>query len=64
MIAATLSKAIEQSEKTAILMDSSKVNYMHTPRNIPLRAIDYVISDGDLPAEIVQLMEENGITVL
>lgn len=64
IIAATMSKVIEHSNKVAVLMDSSKVNYAHTPRNIPLQAVDYVISDGNLPEDIVKVLEDNGITVL
>ena len=64
MIAATISKAIEHADKVVFLLDSSKVNYIHTPRNIPLQAVDIVISDGKLPPEIVETMEQNGITVL
>lgn len=64
MIAATMSKAIDHSDKVIMLMDSSKVNYIRTPRNIPLQAVDIVVSDGKLAPEIVEAMEESGITVL
>ena len=64
MIAATNSKAIDRSEKVVVLMDSSKVNYVHTPRNIPMQAVDIVVSDGKFPPEIIAVMEDNGITIL
>lgn len=64
MIAATSSKAIDHAEKTVMLLDSSKVNYIHTPRNIPFQAVDIVVSDSKLPADIIKVMEDNGITVL
>ena len=64
MIAATNSKAIDRSEKVVVLMDSSKVNYVHTPRNIPMQAVDIVVSDGKFSPEIIAVMEDNGITIL
>ena len=64
MIAVTYNKAIEHADKVVFLLDSSKINYIHTPRNIPLQAVDIVVSDGNLPMEIVSTMEQNGITVI
>ena len=64
MIAAASYKAVEHSRKTVILMDSSKVNDLCTPRNIPLSSIDIVVSDGNLPESAVQSLESAGITVL
>lgn len=64
MIATTTNKAIERAQKTIILMDSSKVNYIHTPRTLLMQDIDIVVSDGNLPQEIVDIMTSNGITVL
>lgn len=63
-IAAASYKAIEHSRKTVILMDSSKVNDLCTPRNIPLRSVDIVVSDGGLPEDTVNILEDAGITVL
>ena len=64
MIAATLKKAMERSDKVVILMDSSKVNNVRTPRSIDMDAVDIVVSDGKLPLEVVERMESHGITVL
>ena len=64
MIAATMNKVIERAEKVVMLLDSSKVNYIHTPRNIPLQSVDIVVSDGKLPPEIMEVMQKSGITVL
>ncbi|MBP3701807.1 MAG: DeoR/GlpR transcriptional regulator, partial [Lachnospiraceae bacterium] len=64
MIASITNKAIERAQKTILLMDSSKVNYIHTPRTLLMQDIDIVVSDGNLPQEIVDIMTSNGITVL
>ena len=57
-------KIVERSDRTVILMDSSKV----APKGIytfaPLESVDYVISDGKLPAETVDELTASGICVL
>lgn len=63
-IAASSLKAVEHSSKTVILMDSSKVNQLCTPRNIPFKSVDIVVSDDHLPRDVVALLEDNGITVM
>ena len=63
-IAASNMKTVEHSKKTVILMDSSKVNQLCTPRNIPFKAVDIVVSDDHLPDDVVAFLEDNGITVL
>ena len=60
---ATIKKAISRADKVVILMDSSKVNYIRAPRNVPLGDVDAVVSDGKLPSEIVRLLTNSGITV-
>ena len=60
---ATIKKAISRADKVVILMDSSKVNYIRAPRNVPLGDVDAVVSDGKLPSEIVRLLTDSGITV-
>lgn len=57
-------KIVERSDCTVILMDSSKA----APKGIytfaPFDAVDYVISDGNLPQELLDEMTANGIKVL
>lgn len=45
--------AIEQSEQTIVLMDSSKVGMKSTFRICGLDKVDMVISDGNLPEEFL-----------
>lgn len=59
-----LQKIIACSEKTAILMDSSKTRRNGIYTFAPLGVVDYVVSDGNLDPKIVADLEENGITVL
>lgn len=63
-IAAACCKAVDHSRKIVILMDSSKVNDLCTPRNIPLRSVDIVVSDGGLSDDTVHILEDMGIKVL
>ena len=57
-------KIMEHSEKTVILMDSSKVGRKGIYTFAPLDAVDYVISDDDLSPDVVEELEANNITVL
>lgn len=64
IVAATANAAIAHADKVIVLMDSSKVNFVHSPWNISLSAIDVIVSDGQLPQEIRTLIEKQGVTVL
>lgn len=57
-------KIVERSERTAILMDSGKVGGKGIYHFAALSEVDYVISDGELPPEVVAEMTAAGITVL
>ncbi len=63
MIASISNKAIERATKVIVLMDSSKVNHIHTPRTLSMQDVDIVVSDGNLPPDIVDIMTSNGIKV-
>ena len=63
-IAASCLKVTEHSRKTAILMDSSKINQVRTARNIPFQSVDIVVSDGNLPEEVSAFLRNRQITVL
>lgn len=63
-VAATVQTAVSRSDKVVVLMDSSKVNYIHSPWVLPFEDIDYVVSDDNLPVEVRELLEKRGITVL
>ncbi len=56
--------AMASADKVVILMDSSKINYVRSPWNMPLSNIDIIVSDGHLPDDIRSLMESQGVTVL
>lgn len=62
--AAVIRKVIEHSDTVVMLMDSSKVNYTFTPRNIPLEAIDILVTDDMLDPEIAEIIRSRGISVL
>ncbi len=56
--------AIRRSEKVIALMDSQKVGIINTFTFAGLKDVDVVISDGELDADVVRLLEANGIEVL
>jgi len=57
-------KIVERSEHVAILMDSTKVARKGIYSFAQLENVDYVITDGMLPQEIVDEMTAKGVTVL
>ena len=57
-------KVVARSERTAILMDSSKIGKKGVYTFAPTADVDYVISDGHLEKKVVDELEENGIVVL
>ncbi len=56
--------AINQSEQTIVLMDSSKVGARGTYRICNLDDADYLISDGELPEELLEECKKHNVTVL
>lgn len=64
IISAIANAAISRADKVIILMDSSKINYIHSPWNIPLQSVDVIVTDDHLPQQIRELMESQGVTVL
>lgn len=64
IVSTTANAAIAHADKVIILMDSSKINYVHSPWNIPFSAIDTIVTDAQFPPEMRQLLEQQGITVL
>ncbi len=64
MTAATIKKVIERADKVVMLMDSSKVNYILAPWNIPLDAIDVIVSDDLLEEDVIERIRAKGVTVL
>ena len=56
--------AINQSEQTIVLMDSSKIGVFSTFGVCGLDKIDMVISDGGLPEAFLEECEKNNVTVL
>lgn len=64
IIFSAYNKAIERSEKTVILMDSSKLNDLSLPRNIPFEKVDIVVTDDKIPESIKHFLEEKNIQVL
>lgn len=55
---------VAHSDKVIILMDSSKINDIRSPWNIPADKIDMIVSDGHLPEDIQAFLQSQGITVL
>lgn len=55
--------AMKQAEKKIVLMDSSKIDTRSTFTICHLQDVDAVISDGDLPEEILDVCKSGGITV-
>lgn len=55
---------IARSEKTVMLMDSSKLNYSVSPRSIPFDLVDILITDSHFNPSVAASLKENGINVL
>ena len=64
MTAAILEKVIQRSEKTAVLMDSSKVSNQFSPNIIPFSRVDLLVSDDGLPEEAALLLRAKGLEIL
>lgn len=64
MAFAFLSKVIEHSDCTVILLDSSKVSNGFSARNIPFDSINILVSDGGLDENIVSLLQQRHIQVI
>lgn len=62
--ASIVKKIIEHSEKTVVLMDSSKVNYSCSPWNTPLESVDTIISDDAFDPQLAGKLRAKGIEVL
>ncbi len=56
--------AIEQSEQTIVLMDSSKIGMKSTFCICGLEKVDVVVSDGNLPEEFVEECRRFQVTVM
>lgn len=55
---------IQQASKTVLLMDSSKVGKRGTFRICDLADVDVLVSDGNLPADMLQRCADNNVEVL
>lgn len=56
--------AIEQSEQTIVLLDSSKIEVKSTFRICGLAQVDVVVSDGNLPETFLEECRRFDVTVL
>lgn len=56
--------AIRQSDRVAVLMDSSKIGLKCSFHICDLDAIDIVVSDGNLPEDFLKACERHGVEVL
>ena len=64
MISSIFFKVIERSDKVAMLMDFSEVNYCYTQRMIPLETVDILVTYDKLEPHIKKHFESKNITVL
>lgn len=55
---------VAHSDKVIVLIDSSKINDVRSPWNIPVDKVDIIVSDGHLPENIQAFLQSQGITVL
>ena len=55
---------IERSDKTVVLMDSSKVDAIRAARSIPTNQVDIVVSDGGLSNATAKALSQAGVMLL
>ena len=61
---AILEKVIEHSDKSVILMDSTKVSHAFYPYTIPLSSVDAIVTDSDFPEDAADGFRAKGIEVI
>ena len=64
MTSATLKKVIEHSDRTVVMVDSTKFNSTFCSHCIPFSMVDIVVSDDDLPEEMAEKLRSKGIEVI
>ena len=62
--AALFQTLIERSDKTVVLMDSSKVDAIRAARSIPTNQVDIVVSDGGLSNATAKALSQAGVMLL
>lgn len=64
MTTAMIKKVIEHSDKTVVMVDSTKFNSSFCAHCIPFSMVDIVISDDNLSSEAAENLRNKGIEVL
>ena len=55
---------LRRAERTAVLLDRSKIGLKSTFHICGLPEVDFIVSDGELPQGFLQACAENGVTVI
>lgn len=64
MTATILEKVIERSERSVVLLDSTKVSRTTLQHTIPLNIVDTLVTDDEFPAETAAILRERGLEVI
>lgn len=64
MTSAILEKVAQHSDRTVVLLDSTKLSHSLPTYSVPLSAVQTLVTDDDFPQEIAAVMRGKGIEVL
>ena len=64
MTVAILEKVIAHSDKTAVLLDSTKARGGFYPHMVPLSSVDILVTDDAFPPATAELLREKGIEII
>ena len=64
MTAAILEKVISNSDKTVVLLDSTKISDAFSPYTIPFTNVDVLVTDGQFPAEAAETLRSKGLEII
>lgn len=64
MTAAILQKVIERSERSVVLLDSTKISRTTLQHTIPLNLVNTLVTDDDFPKDVANRLREGGLEVM
>lgn len=64
MTSAILEKVAQHSDRTVVLLDSTKLSHSLPTYSVPLSAVQTLVTDDDFPPEVAAVMRSKGIEVL
>ena len=61
---AILEKVVERSDRTVVLLDSTKISGAFYPYTIPLSSVDAIVTDSGFPPALAEELRSKGIEVI